>query len=136
MLLFDIIVKLQSLMSKETLTTEPHIIEQLKQKLSEMGGTIILTEEELRASQMWKKNEVERPLLAFNCVGGPSSTELCKALAEGGVHVTYGGMSRKPVMAATSHMIFKDLIFDIVGKKDKKVWLSWATIRSSNVQVN
>jgi len=25
------------------------------------------------------------------------------------VHVTYGGMSRKPVTAATSHMIFKDL---------------------------
>jgi len=84
-------------------------IEQMKQKLTSMGGTIILTEEELRASQMWKSGEVERPLLGFNCVGGPSSTELCKALADRGVHVTYGGMSRKPVMAATSHMIFKDL---------------------------
>ena len=31
----------------------------------------------------------------------------CQALATRGVHVTYGGMSRKPVTAATSHMIFK-----------------------------
>ena len=84
-------------------------IEQMKQKLTNMGGTIILTEEELRATQMWKAGEVARPLLGFNCVGGASSTEICKALADKGVHVTYGGMSRKPVMAATSHMIFKDL---------------------------
>jgi trans-2-enoyl-CoA reductase len=84
-------------------------IEQMKEKLTNMGGTIIFTEEELRATQMWKSGEVIRPVLGFNCVGGPSSTEICKALADKGVHVTYGGMSRKPVMAATSHMIFKDL---------------------------
>jgi len=84
-------------------------IQQLKKKLTDMGGTIILTEEELRATQMWKGGEVKRPVLGFNCVGGASSTEICKALADRGVHVTYGGMSRKPVMAATSHMIFKDL---------------------------
>jgi len=84
-------------------------IQVLKKKLTDMGGTIILTEEELRASQMWKGGEVKRPVLGFNCVGGASSTEICKALADKGVHVTYGGMSRKPVMAATSHMIFKDL---------------------------
>ena len=84
-------------------------IEQMKQKLTNMGGTIILTEEELRATQIWKAGEVARPVLGFNCVGGASSTEICKALADKGVHVTYGGMSRKPVMAATSHMIFKDL---------------------------
>ena len=102
------IAKTMGLRTVNVIRDRPEI-EHLKQKLTDMGGTIILTEEELRASQMWKKNEIERPLLAFNCVGGPSSTELCKALAEGGVHVTYGGMSRKPVMAATSHMIFKDL---------------------------
>jgi len=84
-------------------------IDQLKEKLTNMGGNIILTEEELRGTKMWKSGDLERPVLGFNCVGGPSSTELCKALTERGVHVTYGGMSRKPVMAATSHMIFKDL---------------------------
>jgi len=50
-----------------------------------------------------------RPRLAFNCVGGQSATELCKALAPGGVHVTYGGMSLRPVAAPTSALIFKDV---------------------------
>jgi len=84
-------------------------IDQLKEKLTAMGADLVLTEEELRASQLWKSQSLPRPLLGFNCVGGPSGTELCKALADKGVLVTYGGMSRKPVMAATSHMIFKDL---------------------------
>merc|ERR1719483_36944 len=84
-------------------------IKELKEKLTSLGGDIILTEEELRASQLWKGGELARPVLGLNCVGGASSTELCKALADQGVHVTYGGMPRKPVMAATSHMIFKDL---------------------------
>jgi trans-2-enoyl-CoA reductase len=71
--------------------------------MSQLGATLVLTEEEAR--QAWR--ELPRPRLALNCVGGASSTELCKALAEGGVHVTYGGMSLKPVIAATSHLIFK-----------------------------
>jgi len=84
-------------------------IAELKQKLTGMGGDVVLTEEEFRATQVWKSGELPRPKLGLNCTGGPSSLELCKALAERGVHVTYGGMSRKPVTAATSHMIFKDL---------------------------
>lgn len=81
----------------------------LKAKLTDMGGDLVLTEEELRATQVWKSGQLPRPKLGLNCTGGPSSLELCKALEERAVHVTYGGMSRKPVMAATSHMIFKDL---------------------------
>ncbi len=45
----------------------------------------------------------------MNCVGGQSATELCKALGRGGVHVTYGGMSLKPVTVPTSALIFKDV---------------------------
>merc|ERR1719309_1127207 len=84
-------------------------IEGLKKKLMDMGGDLVFTEEEFRSTQIWKSGKVARPKLGLNCTGGPSSLEICKALAEGGVHVTYGGMSRKPVTAATSHMIFKDL---------------------------
>ena len=32
-------------------------------------------------------------------------------MGKGGVHVTYGGMSLKPVTAATSGLIFKDLSY-------------------------
>ena len=78
-------------------------IADLKTRLGQLGATIVLTEEEARLA--WR--DLPRPRLAFNCVGGASGTELCKALAEGGVQVTYGGMSLKPVTAATSHLIFK-----------------------------
>ncbi len=78
-------------------------IGELKSQLSQLGADVVLSEEEARKA--WR--ELPRPLLALNCVGGASATELCKALADGGVHVTYGGMSLKPVVAATSHLIFK-----------------------------
>ena len=78
-------------------------IDELKADLKSMGADEVLTEEEARRA--WR--ELPRPRLALNCVGGASGTELCKALGEDGVHVTYGGMSLKPVIAATSHMIFK-----------------------------
>ena len=78
-------------------------IAELKSELTSLGADIVLTEEEARAS--WR--EMPRPVLALNCVGGSSATELCKSLAKDGVHVTYGGMSMRPVLASTSHLIFK-----------------------------
>jgi trans-2-enoyl-CoA reductase len=42
-------------------------------------------------------------------VGGQSSTEILKTLGKGGCHVTYGGMSLKPVISPTSALIFKDI---------------------------
>jgi len=81
----------------------------LRSQLESMGADLVLTEEEMRATKVWKSGELPKPKLGLNCVGGASGLELCKALADRGVHVTYGGMSRKPVTAATSHMIFKDL---------------------------
>ena len=82
-------------------------IQEMKAKLEALGGDLVLTEEELRASQLWKSKELPKPRLAFNCVGGASGLEQAKILENRGVQVTYGGMSRKPVTAATSHMIFK-----------------------------
>ena len=48
-----------------------------------------------------------RAKLALNCVGGNSSTEILKCLGKKGFHVTYGGMSLKPVVGPTSSLIFK-----------------------------
>ena len=79
-------------------------ISSLKARLAELGADMVLTEEELKASKL-----SVRPRLALNCVGGQSSTNLCRALGEKGVMVTYGGMSRGPVTVATSHLIFKDI---------------------------
>lgn len=49
------------------------------------------------------------PHLALNAVGGESSNLLLQLLGAGGTHVTYGGMSQKPVTVATPQLIFKDL---------------------------
>ncbi|XP_037825007.1 enoyl-[acyl-carrier-protein] reductase, mitochondrial [Lucilia sericata] len=86
-------------------------IEQLKSYLKSLGATEILTEEEIRTCTLFKEGKLPKPKLAFNCVGGKSATEVTRHLADKGVMVTYGGMSREPVIAATAALIFKDLAF-------------------------
>lgn len=86
-------------------------IDALKAELKELGADVVLTEEELRAFQDFKKGVLAKPKLALNCVGGSSSTEIARTLDAGGVHVTYGGMSLKPVVASTASLIFKDISF-------------------------
>ena len=65
----------------------------------------------------------------MNCVGGTSSAEISKCLEHKGVHVTYGGMSLKPVMASTSSLIFKDITY-------RGFWLSkWIEKNSDSTQL-
>lgn len=92
-------------------------IAELKSELMGMGADYVLTEDELRSTQIFKSGEFPRPKLALNCVGGKSSTELIKVLAPNGIHVTYGGMSMKPVGVPASGLIFKDV-------EIKGFWLS------------
>jgi NADPH:quinone reductase-like Zn-dependent oxidoreductase len=44
--------------------------------------------------------------LAFNAVGGDSALRLMKLLREGGCHITYGAMGRKPVTVPNGLLIF------------------------------
>ena len=48
--------------------------------IARLGGDIVLTEKEVRATKLFKSGEVPRPILGLNCVGGESSTEMCKIL--------------------------------------------------------
>ena len=50
-----------------------------------------------------------KPKLALNAVGGSSSNLLLSLLAPGGTHVTYGGMSMRPVTVSAAQLIFKDV---------------------------
>lgn len=47
--------------------------------------------------------------LALNTVGGDSSFRMSFALAQEGVMVTYGGMSKQPIRIGTGLFIFKDI---------------------------
>ncbi len=89
-------------------------IAELKEELAGMGADHVWTEEEHRRSRHFKEGDIPRPKLAVNCVGGASATELCKSLDKGGVHVTYGGMSLKPVIVPTSALIFKVIPYFLI----------------------
>ncbi len=86
----------------------PNITE-LKEELTNLGADIVWTEEELRKTTDFREKKLAKAKLALNCVGGKSSTEILQTLAPGGCHVTYGGMSMKPVTVPTSSLIFKDV---------------------------
>jgi mitochondrial enoyl-[acyl-carrier protein] reductase / trans-2-enoyl-CoA reductase len=47
--------------------------------------------------------------LAFNAVGGDSALRLMKLLREGGTHITYGAMGRKPLTLPNGLLIFRDI---------------------------
>jgi NADPH:quinone reductase-like Zn-dependent oxidoreductase len=47
--------------------------------------------------------------LAFNAVGGDSALRLMKLLQEGGTHITFGAMGRKPLTLPNGLLIFRDI---------------------------
>jgi trans-2-enoyl-CoA reductase len=70
--------------------------------LKSLGATEVVTEEAAQGYQF--KSIIEKlgkPKLALNGVGGKSSLSLLRTLGEGGLMVTYGGMSRQPVTVTT-----------------------------------
>lgn len=106
-------------------------IDELREYLKSLGAAEVLTEEQVRTTQIFKGGHYKKPrlvrmysgsssisfltlLLVFqglNCVGGKSSTEMIRHLADKASVVTYGGMSREPVTVPTSALIFKDIAF-------------------------
>lgn len=83
-------------------------MQQLVSYLKNLGATEILTEEQCRSTKIFKNGELPKPKLGLNCVGGKNALEMSKHLDHYGVMVTYGGMSREPVLVPTSALIFKD----------------------------
>jgi len=102
------IAKVFNLKTVNIVRDRPTIAE-LKQDLENLGADIVWTEEELRKTSAFREKKMTKPKLALNCVGGQSGTEILKCLSNGGCHVTYGGMSLKPVITPTSALIFKDI---------------------------
>jgi mitochondrial enoyl-[acyl-carrier protein] reductase / trans-2-enoyl-CoA reductase len=76
---------------------------------------LVLFEEDLidnRDAIQAAKSQIEAfgtPVLALNALGGASSSVLLQLLDTEGYLVTYGGMSKQPIYAATSQLIFKNI---------------------------
>lgn len=85
-------------------------LDELVEQLKQLGATHVVTEEYSRTPEMKELiKSVGAPKLAFNGAGGKSATELLRHLAQKGVMVTYGGMSRQPVVVPTGVFIFKEV---------------------------
>lgn len=83
-------------------------IRELVDYLKSIGADEILTEDQCRSTKIFKEGKLKKPKLALNCVGGKNALEMSKHLDQEGIMVTYGGMSREPVLVPTSALIFKD----------------------------
>ncbi|XP_030750960.1 enoyl-[acyl-carrier-protein] reductase, mitochondrial [Sitophilus oryzae] len=103
-------------------------IDELKNYLISLGANFVLTEEELRTTDIFKKGEIDKPRLALNCVGGKNALECLRYLQNGSPMVTYGGMSREPLSIPTSALIFKDLQF-------RGFWMTrWSKENASSIE--
>ncbi|UJR25874.1 hypothetical protein I4U23_007224 [Adineta vaga] len=84
---------------------------ELVEYLKSIGAEHIYVEEDLRKdtlrSTLW--STISRPKLGLNCVGGKATSDLLRVLDKSGTLVTYGGMSKQPIIVPTTEFIFRDL---------------------------
>jgi trans-2-enoyl-CoA reductase len=98
----------------------PEATEALKQELTRLGATVVITEAEFmdrktfepRLRDEWTRGGREPLLLGLNCVGGKSAQTMVRSLGERGCMVTYGGMSRQGFPFPTGPQIFRQLRFE------------------------
>lgn len=89
----------------------------MKDELTALGATHVVTESELMDKgfgekvKEWTNGGREQIKVGLNCVGGKPTAALVKQLSHSGHLVTYGGMSKQPLMLPTGALIFKDIKF-------------------------
>ena len=104
--------------------------EQLISELKELGADYVVTEEELESRECMAKifEQVRRPRLVLNCVGGTNGLNCMKYLDQNGTFVTYGAMSKRPVPVGAAPLIFKNI-------KLAGFWMTnWYNEHSSSVE--
>lgn len=84
--------------------------DEIVQELKQYGADIVLTEEEIGNVEVVSPivEQIGKPKLFLNCVGGKNAVNCQRILDHGGYSVTYGAMSRQPFSLAATSLIFKD----------------------------
>ncbi|EFC41710.1 mitochondrial trans-2-enoyl-CoA reductase [Naegleria gruberi] len=81
------------------------------QRMKQLGADIVMdysfASNNTKMSRLL--SDLPKPKLALNCVGGDAARIVTKYLAEDGVMVTYGGMSRQGITVPTSPFIFNNI---------------------------
>ena len=83
--------------------------EELLDELRALGGDHVFIDDEAGLAAAKSALGGANAALAFNAVGGDSALRVMKLLREGGSHVTYGAMGRKPVTMPNGLLIFRDI---------------------------
>ncbi len=81
----------------------------LADELRELGGDAVFSDDDAGYAEANAILGGATARLAFNAVGGESALRLMKLLEEGGTHITYGAMARKPLTLPNGLLIFRDL---------------------------
>lgn len=83
----------------------PELVEELKA----LGADGVFTDDDLGRAAAKELLGGARAALGFNAVGGDSALGILKLLKEGGSHITYGAMGRRPVTVPNGLLIFRDI---------------------------
>ncbi|MEM6884396.1 MAG: 2-enoyl thioester reductase domain-containing protein [Verrucomicrobiota bacterium] len=81
--------------------------EECRQPLLNAGADVVLLEGESLISDLKATVGPKGAKLCLNAVGGESALALAKVLANGGHHVTFGAMSKRPITLPNGVLIFK-----------------------------
>jgi trans-2-enoyl-CoA reductase len=81
--------------------------EELIQPLIDLGADHVLLDDASALDQIRTLTDDSPPALALNAVGGDSALRLMDTLADKGIHVTYGAMSRRSLKVPNKFLIFK-----------------------------
>jgi NADPH:quinone reductase-like Zn-dependent oxidoreductase len=81
----------------------------LADELRELGGDAVFSDDDMGYAEANAMLGGATARLALNAVGGESALRLMKLLEEGGTHITYGAMARKPLTLPNGLLIFRDL---------------------------
>lgn len=83
--------------------------EELIAELKELGGDLVLLDDEDGRAKALEAMGGANARLAFNAVGGESALRVMKLLCEGGTHVTFGAMAKKPLTIPNGLIIFRGI---------------------------
>lgn len=81
----------------------------LAAELRALGADAVFSDDEAGHAEVMAMLGGAKVRLAFNAVGGDSALRLMKLLEEGGTHITYGAMARKPLTLPNGLLIFRDI---------------------------
>ncbi|HIG83518.1 MAG TPA: hypothetical protein EYG40_07335 [Verrucomicrobia bacterium] len=99
----------------------------LKDELIDYGADLVVTDNDDGKNEAVEIIGKDQVSLAINAVGGDSALRIMSLLSEGGTHITYGAMAKRPLKIPNSFLIFKDL-------RIQGLWLSkWLNSTSPQV---